>query len=113
MRELPTATAAALCWYALLLLLRLPFGEAVFFPWPHLFMMWLGLESNLGLAFALGVGGLAIVAAGIPLRRFTFLRPARLLAAMATGLVLAAVTLIVLLVAAWVVATLAGWPTSA
>lgn len=113
MRQVPSATIAALGWYALVPLLGMIVGEAAFFPWPHLFMMLLGLDSTAGLVVAILIGGIAIAAAGLLLRRFAVFRSTGLAGVAIWGLLLAIGALLALLMGAWAFAALAGWPTAA
>jgi hypothetical protein len=113
MKRLPVIVASALYWYALIPLSALVVGELAFFPWPHIFMMWLRWDSWFGLAAALIIGALAIAGAGFFLDRFGPFRTVSPARAALIGLLLAVATLGILLATAWTVATLAGWPTSA
>lgn len=70
-------------------------------------------QSTAGLVVSLLTGFIAIAAVGLVLRRLALARSTGLVAAAVWGLILAIGTVATLLLGAWVVATLAGWPTSA
>jgi hypothetical protein len=113
MSKVPLPVLAALGWYALLMLSGLVVGELAFFPWPHLFMMWVGWKSAGSFVLALLIGAAAIGLLGVLLRRAPAFRTRTPWKAILAGLALAAGALVLLLVGAWVTATLLGWPTSA
>lgn len=104
---------AALGWYVLLPLSSLVIGELEFFPWPHLFMMWLGWETWAMFASAQLIGAVAIVAVGLLVRRWRPFRVESFAKAVPIGLLLTAGTLALLLAGAFTAAVLLGWDTAA
>ena len=101
----------ALSWYVLMLVSGLVIGEAAYYLWPHMFMLFLGLESYPAFIGSLVLGAVSIWVAAKLISRSRLVKRLGGVSKSIAGVVCVVATLCLLVFMAWNVAVYFGWPT--
>ena len=110
MKNLTLTAKFGLVEYIAFLASGVVIGEAVFFPWPNLFMFWLRSDSVIGFVLSVSAGAIAIIFVSHAVERVLPVLKERPVHAAFGGIVATITSLVILLFLAWNTAMFMGWP---